>query len=255
MKDEMPFSGKRIVVTRAEEQTGFISSELRRLGADVLGVPTIRIQPAELSSEDAAKISAFGKYDVAIFTSTNAVRHVKSRCDFKKNSDGKPYVVAIGRRTAELLTESGIVPDLVPDKFNSTDLMKSLGEFDWTDKRVLVPKGNLAGSEVGDSIGTHGGTVEEVVVYNTIPNDNIDPELKKQVVSGGFDAVVFFSPSQIKNFLKVFGASVLKGKEIAVIGPTTKKAAEGSGLKVDVVPENSTTESLIASMVEHAKAG
>ncbi len=255
MSDHLPLSGKKIVVTRAEEQSGFISAELEKLGASVLGVPTIRIEAAELTAADAAKVSAFSKYDVAVFTSTNAVSYVRSHVDLKRGPDMKPYVVAIGKRTAGLLAESGIVPDLIPEKFNSADLMKALGEFEWTGKKVLLPKGNLAGSEVADSIRAHGGTVDEVVVYHTKPNDTIDGQLKSQVTSGKFDAVVFFSPSQIKNFLNVFGTSVLKGKEIAVIGPTTKKAAENSGLNVDVVPENSTTESLIAGMVEHEKAG
>lgn len=255
MNDTLPLSGKRIVVTRAEEQSGFISKELEKLGASVLGVPTIKIEPAKLSPEDDAKVSAFGKYDVAIFTSTNAVRHVGSHVDMKKGGDGKPYVVAIGKRTGEMLGGSGIAPDLIPDKFNSADLLESLGGLDWKGKKVFVPKGNLAGSEVADSIRAHGGTAEEVVVYNTLPNDSIDGQLKGEVESGKFDAIVFFSPSQIKNFLNVFGNSVLGGKKIAVIGPTTKKAAESSGLHVDVMPGNSTTESLIASMVEHEKAG
>lgn len=255
MNDSLPLSGRRIVVTRAEEQSGFISNELEKLGASVLGIPTIRIEAAMLSPEDDAKVAAFGKYDVAIFTSTNAVTHVLSRVVLKKGKDGKPFVVAIGKRTAEMLNESGIAPDFIPDKFNSADLMKSIDGLDWKGKKVFVPKGSLTGSEVADSIKAHGGTVEEVVVYNTLPNDSIDGQLKGEVKSGKFDAIVFFSPSQIKNFLSVFGNSVLRGKEIAVIGPTTKKAAESSGLHVDVMPGNSTTESLIASMVEHEKAG
>ncbi|MCL4540558.1 MAG: uroporphyrinogen-III synthase, partial [Bacteroidetes bacterium] len=44
------------------------------------------------------------------------------------------------------------------------------------------------------SIKAHGGTVEEVVVYNTLPNDSIDGQLKGEVKSGKFDAIVFFQP-------------------------------------------------------------
>lgn len=255
MGNDKPLSGRKIVVTRAEEQSGFITSELEKLGARVIGVPTIKIEPANLSPEDAARVAGFADYDVVIFTSVNAVAHLRSRVDLKKGSTGRPYIVAIGKRTAEALREAGIVPDLVPDKFNSADLMESLGGLDWRGKRILIPKGQLAGSEVGDSIKAQGGTVMEVVVYNTLPNDGIGGEMKNTVTSGDFDTVVFYSPSQIKNFLSLFGMSVLKGKGIAVIGPTTMKAAENSGLKVDVVPENSTTESLVASMVEHATNG
>ena len=252
--DGLPLSGKRIVVTRAEEQSGSITSGLEKLGANVIGLPTIRIEPASFSPEDLRKVSAIGNYDVVIFTSVNAVQYLHSHVILRKDAAGRPFVVAIGRRTAELLSESGIKPDLIPEKYTSTDLLKSLSGLDWKGKMVLIPKGNLAGSEVAVSIRAQEGEVDEVVVYNTLPNDSLDEELKSLISSRGFDAIVFFSPSQIKNFLAVFGASVLEGKEIAVIGPTTKKAAENAGLKADVVPVNSTIESLIASMVEYEKS-
>src|SRR4051812_26272269 len=38
------FSGKRIVVTRTRKQAGALSSQLRALGADVIELPTIRIE-------------------------------------------------------------------------------------------------------------------------------------------------------------------------------------------------------------------
>jgi uroporphyrinogen-III synthase len=252
--DGLPLSGKRIVVTRAEEQSGAITSGLEKLGANVIGLPTIKIEPANLSPDDVRKVSSAGNYDAVVFTSVNAVRHLLSHVSFKKEAAGRPYVVAIGKTTAELLNESGIKPDMVPEKYTSTDMLKSLAGLDWKGKKVLIPKGNLAGSDVALSIRADEGEVDEIVVYNTLPNDSLDEKLKSRISSGEFDAVVFFSPSQAKNFLAIFGASVLKRKEIAVIGPTTKKAAENAGLYVDVVPVNSTTESLIASMVEHEKA-
>lgn len=254
MRVDLPLAQKRIVVTRAEEQSDFLASQLEKLGARAIILPTIRIEPSQLSPADVERISNFGNYDVVIFTSRNAVENVRSHVDLKKRPDGKPFVVAIGKKTAESIVERGLTPDLTPQKFNSDELMKSLRAFDWKNKRVLIPKGNLAGSDVPDSIRVGGGTVDEVVVYSTLPNNSFSEELKTLIVSGEFDAVVFFSPSQIKNFIGIFGAPVLDGKEIAVIGPTTKKAAENVGIKVDVMPENSTTESLIASMVEYEKS-
>jgi len=65
--------------------------------------------------------------------------------------------------------------------------------------------------------------------------------------------IVLYSPSQVKNFIKIFGADILKGKQIAVIGPTTKKAVEHYGLDVAIMPDNSTTEDLMATLLEHEK--
>ena len=40
-----PLFGKRIVVTRTRKQAGALSGRLRSLGADVIEIPTIRIEP------------------------------------------------------------------------------------------------------------------------------------------------------------------------------------------------------------------
>jgi uroporphyrinogen-III synthase len=122
-------------------------------------------------------------------------------------------------------------------------------------KKVLIPKGNLSGSKIGEFVRSKGGIADEVVVYKTVPNNSIDDHLKAEVSSGRFDTIIFYSPSEVRNFLSVFGSEILKGKEIAVIGPTTRKAAEESGIAVDIVPETSTTEVLIGCLVKHEKTG
>src|SRR4029453_5160930 len=44
-QEDRPLSGKRIVVTRTRKQAGALTSQLRALGADVIELPTIRIEP------------------------------------------------------------------------------------------------------------------------------------------------------------------------------------------------------------------
>src|SRR5207237_10078434 len=43
--EKRPLFGKRIVVTRTRKQASGLSSQLRALGADVIQLPTIRIEP------------------------------------------------------------------------------------------------------------------------------------------------------------------------------------------------------------------
>ena len=44
--EKLPLFGQRVVVTRAREQAGMLSATLRELGAEVIELPTIRIEPA-----------------------------------------------------------------------------------------------------------------------------------------------------------------------------------------------------------------
>lgn len=247
----MQLLNKRIVVTRAEEQSENITSMLRKIGANVLLVPTIKIVPSDMLSEDELCIASFYEYDVVIFSSANSVKIIFPKIIISENSSPKPYIVAVGKKTAEAITGFGFVADLVPGKFTSEEMMKSLANFEWRDKKVLIPVGNLSNDELVNFVKSKGAVADQVVVYETLLNDSIDDAIKAEVLSGRFDIIIFYSPSQVRNFISIFGAGILKGKQIAVIGPTTKKAVEHYGLDVAIVPDNSTTEDLIARLVEH----
>lgn len=253
MNPRLPLSGKRIVVTRSDEQSGGFVESLELLGASVLVVPTIKIEAASPSPEDLDRIRSFEEYDIMIFTSLNCVSGFLRIVGTIDRTSKMPNVIAIGRSTGKRLTENGIPVGFIPGKFSSAGMLEELETFYWKNKKVLIPTGNLSGNEIPDFVKSHGGFPDHIVVYITLPNDSLDPGLKSEVSAGNFNTVTFFSPSQVKNFVRIFGCSVLTGKKIAVIGPTTEKAAEAEGLHVDLIPSKSTTEDLIESLVEHAK--
>ena len=246
----LPLLNKRIVVTRAEGQSEDIVSLLEKTGATVIPVPTIKIVPAEMSSEDRSRIFSFYDYDVVIFSSANSVRNVLAQIDINREVATRPYIIAIGKKTAETISEFGFAADFIPGKFTSDQLMKSLANFDWRAKRVLIPVGNLSNGELAGFVRLLGATADQVVVYNTVPNDSIDEKTKSEIQNARFDIMIFYSPSQVKNFIAIFAADVLREKQIAVIGPTTKKAVEHCGLEVSIIPDNSTTEDLITTLLE-----
>ena len=65
--------GKRIVVTRTRKQASGLSSQLRALGADVIQLPTIRIEPPSDLREFAELVQDAHSYDWIVFTSPNGV--------------------------------------------------------------------------------------------------------------------------------------------------------------------------------------
>ena len=68
-----PLSGKRIVVTRTRTQAGVLSEQLRALGADVIELPTIRIEPPSDLRAFAELVQDAHAYDWIVFTSPNGV--------------------------------------------------------------------------------------------------------------------------------------------------------------------------------------
>jgi len=252
------FLNKRIVVTRAEEQSENVAAALKDQGANVILAPVIKVVPADLSPEDEMRVASFYEYDVVIISSINAVKSFFSKVPVRKETFSKPFIIAIGERTARGVISYGFSVDFVPPNFTSKELIKSLSkmdtirkDFEWCGKKILIPVGNLADDKIANFLRSKGAVVEKVVVYKTLLNDLIDNSVKREINSGKFDAVIFYSPSQVKNFVSIFGIDVLKNKFIATIGVTTKAAVEEYGLPVDVVPIKPSSDDLITAMFEY----
>ena len=71
--EQLPLYGQRIVVTRARHQALPFIRQLRQLGADVLYIPTIRIERTSRMDILDEAISGLNAYDWVIFTSANGV--------------------------------------------------------------------------------------------------------------------------------------------------------------------------------------
>ena len=72
-QEKRPLAGKRIVVTRTRKQAGALSDQLRDLGAEVIELPTIRIEPPRDLRGFAELVQDAHSYDWIVFTSPNGV--------------------------------------------------------------------------------------------------------------------------------------------------------------------------------------
>jgi uroporphyrinogen III methyltransferase / synthase len=69
--ERRPLHGRRIVVTRARAQASGLAATLRRLGAEVVELPAIRIEPRIKSDEVRQAIERIGEYALICVTSPN----------------------------------------------------------------------------------------------------------------------------------------------------------------------------------------
>src|SRR4029079_13862430 len=115
-----PLFGKRIVVTRTRKQAGGLSSQLRALGADVIQLPTIRIEPPSDLREFAELVQDAHSYDWIVFTSPNAV-DAFFEIFFKLYDDareiGPAKIAAIGPATGQRVRDFHFHVDLQPNDF------------------------------------------------------------------------------------------------------------------------------------------
>lgn len=234
--------GKRVVVTRARAQASELADKLAELGAMVYEFPTIRIEPSkEADWQDAAARLGRGEFDWVVLTSVNGVDALFDELARRKQDARalRAKVAAIGSATAQRLLEGGVRADLLPPEFRADSIARELQSRDAiADKCFLLPRADIARSELPEALRKLGGQVTEVVAYRTILETEGQEEALAALEQGEVDAVTFTSASTARNFAQILGPERLK-KALAAgklrclsIGPVTSAAMEAAGLPV-----------------------
>ncbi|HVG24146.1 MAG TPA: uroporphyrinogen-III C-methyltransferase [Thermoanaerobaculia bacterium] len=241
-----PLFGKRVVVTRAREQASDLKRMLEDAGAQVLQFPTIEIAPPA-SWESLDRVIA-SRYDCIVFTSTNGVAAFFERL-FAAGKDVRALagtkIAAVGASTANDLRARGIIPDLVPERFISTELLPLLAE-DQTGIRTAVVRAEEGRDELINELRRRGGTVDLAIAYRTVAVDEGLDELRALIDTDGIDVVTFTSASTVDNFFaKLSPGSAL----IASIGPTTSDAIRKHGHAPDAEAKNATIPAMCDAVV------
>lgn len=251
--DTKPLFGKRILVTRARAQASEFANLLETNGAEVIQFPTIYIQPLAIHKKHLYDVES---YDWIIFTSVNAVEIFYSHLRYvgkDARAFGNSKICAVGPKTVEALNHIGIHPDFVPSQSHGSAVAAEIAEV--FDKKILLPRAEIATSDLPKGLRRKGAYVDDVPLYDTVKvaNENRD-EIEADLLNGRIDLVTFTSSSTVKNFLEMFPAHdpavLLADVKVAVIGPTTQKTALANGVKVDVVAKEASIESLVEAIIE-----
>jgi len=256
--ESRPLFGKRVVVTRAREQ----ASELKRLledsGAQVLQFPTIEIAPP--LSFDSLDRAVNEHYDWLIFTSTNGVAAYFDRL-FALGKDTRALagtkIAAVGQTTAADLRSRGIAPDVIPERFISTELLPLLAE-DQHGIRTAVIRAESGNDELLNELRRRGGQVDLAIAYRTIAADLDLDELRTLIATNAIDAVTFTSASTVDHFFAKLTdeerTRILQHAAIASIGEVTSAAVRRNGKEPDVVAKNATIQDIHEAVVEVLRA-
>ncbi|MEC5126497.1 uroporphyrinogen-III C-methyltransferase [Verrucomicrobiales bacterium BCK34] len=256
--EERPLRGKRVVVTRTREQASGLSRGLRDLGADVIEMPTIRIEHPE--GEDAANfakcVADAHTYEWIIFTSPNGVqRFFEAFYTIREDARaiGGARIAAVGPGTAAKLKEYHMATDLMPEKHVAEALaealVKDIGSIENTTMLWVRPK------EARDVISTAlieaGVILDEAVAYRTVPETDDPTGAVKRFTEEGADIITFTSSSTVDSFLDL-GLSIPDETAIASIGPITSATLVENSYDPDIEAKSHDIPGLIEAVVEIA---
>jgi uroporphyrinogen III methyltransferase/synthase len=235
--EDRPLSGKRIVVTRTRVQAGVLSEQLRALGADVIELPTIRIEPpTDLRAFAELAQDAHG-YDWIVFTSVNGVNSFFDLF-YKLYDDareiGGARIAAIGPATAQRIKDFRMHVDLQPEEFVAESLAREFKKQGGVENlRILIARAEKARDLLPTELTALGAIVDEGFAYRTVPETRDDSGARRRLLEEGADLITFTSSSTVENFLAL-GLPWPAKMQVASIGPITSKTARDGGLEVAI---------------------
>ena len=284
--DNQPLCGVRVLVGRAKHQAGALSTELRKLGAQVLEIPFIEIRkPRSFKPLDSA-LKNLATYDWLILTSVNGVdamwerigamrlqlpktplQQRKARLEpaWKSGPSG-PHsgvkgsgvlapvfrIAAIGPATKKAIELRGLEVDVVPKEYVAESVVRSLkGKV--KGKRVLLVRAKVARDVIPRELRKAGARVDVVEAYETVVPQSSERKLQAALKNEKKrpNVVTFTSSSTVKNFVALVGKRAnFKEIQMASIGPVTSATLRECGLNVDIAAREFTIPGLVTAILK-----
>ncbi len=252
--ERRPLFGKRVVVTRTQKQAGKLSGELRKLGADVLEMPTIRVSQSE--GDDARQfarcVAEVHTYEWVIFTSPNAVEYFFRAFDLIREDAraiGGARIAAVGPGTAAKLKEYRMATDLMPKEHVAEGLLAAFKEEAGSieNTTMLWVRAKETRDVLSKALDEQGVILDEAIAYQTVSETEDPTGAVKRFQEEGADIITFTSASTVEGFLDM-GLSIPDETLIASIGPITSKALEESNYEPDAEAKSHDIPGLVAAV-------
>jgi uroporphyrinogen III methyltransferase/synthase len=251
--ERRPLHGRRVVVTRGRAQASGLGRTLSALGADVVEVPAIRIEPRIGSDDVRRAVDDIYSYALVCLTSPNGVRllfEALAAAGRDARALANATVAAIGPGTAAALRERGVIADVVPERSVAEALVEALADVEVEGRPVLVARAAGARDVLPDALRERGAELDVVALYETVAERPGEDEVD---AAREADYLTFTSSSTVRNFVAAVGDSLPRDARVVSIGPVTSAAARDAGLEVDVEAQRHDIEGLVAALVADAR--
>lgn len=117
-------------------------------------------------------------------------------------------------------------------------------------EKYILPASESGKNEIHSYLTKQNIPFAEVTLYHTVSND-IETIMKKDA----FDMIVFFSPFSVQTLFSHNPKYRQNGTLIGAFGPTTSKAVEDSGLRLDVKAPAPNAPSMVTALERYLEMG
>ena len=244
-------------MTRTREQASQLSSQLRDRGAEVVEIPTIKIEPPTRRQDIVDALLELNAYDWLVFTSPNGVTKFFEYF-FKQFHDmrdiGGARIAAVGPATANKLKELHLQVDLMPDEALAANIAEAFREFESMENlKICLLRAEVANRELPEALEALGAIVDDVACYRTVAETEDRSGAAAELVQAGADWLTFTSSSTVEHFHARFNLPAMLKQfprmKTATIGPETSKQLLGLGIKPTVEAKAHSIDGLVEAVV------
>lgn len=254
-----PLAGKTVLVTRSEGQSPAFRELLQAQGARVLEMPTLVIQPPTSWDPLDTAIANLEQFDWLLLTSANGVQAFFERLQ-RQGRDSRALhslqVAVVGSKTASVLAQYGIRPDLMPSEFVAEALLP-IWPQPVQGQRILFPRVESGGrEELVQGLRQRGAEVVEVAAYQSACPATADPQVVEALKARQVDILTFASSKTVQHFAHLIRQSGLGPEvwdppvQIAAIGPKTAATCKAAFGRVDIAAQEYTLEGLVEALIQ-----
>jgi len=184
------------------------------------------------------------EYTAIIFTSRYAVDHFFRICEelkVKVSQDMKYFCIteAVALYLQKFILYRKRKVFFSPDG-STAGLLEVIGKH--KNEKYILPVSDSAKNDIAQYLIKHSVKYIEATLYRMASND-ID-----MVMKSSYDLIVFFSPMSVQTLFEHNPAFKQNGTMIGAFGPTTSKAVEDSGLRLDIKAPMPNAPSMVSAL-------
>jgi len=196
-------NGAHVLVTRPAHQAENLSRLIEERGGVAVRFPTLAIVAMDNADRIQNTLAHLDNYQWLVFISANAVTMHSYYSDGVKIKQFKSVqIAAIGKATAQALTQAGLEVDLVPESSSNSEALLAMPQMQQIKgQRFLIVRGEGGREELATTLRSRGATVEYLDVYKRVIPGSDRQHLSLLLTQDKLDAITITSGEALQNLL------------------------------------------------------
>lgn len=253
----------KLAAFRPENLLSRTSELAAQHGFDFFGFPVFDLVERKEALSEIAAVFKEG-IDIVVFTSVNGVRKAFDLCEGnidlrEKILEVNAKLCAIGPVTGEELQKKGLSVNLMPATHSTEGLRELFSLIMVRDERIVFIRSSEGNKGIIRFLERKRAIVKDIVIYTLRRKDIIEfTNLLEGLVRYKPDYIIFTSSLTFETFFELskelnIEKEIFRAAKIAAIGDLTAETITREGLKVDIVAEKGTFESILNKIKKHAQ--